>query len=193
MEKNLLLTNADYLAYMQQVQAIIQKLPQNDQYEIKNEISSHIYESLLHHPELTVAAAVQSLGDPLTYLPDWIMTRRLELATRAFHPIQIVGQLVVGIVKNTGHAIKYTLFALLYLFTFAFGSLIVFKLVAPRHTGLLLFPNGIAFGYSSDISNAHEIMGSWFIPVCLFITIILYMIITLLLKMSLFRVKSQYL
>ena len=116
MEKNLLLTNADYLAYMQRVQAIIQKLPQNDQYEIKNEISSHIYESLLHHPELTVAAAVQSLGDPLTYLPDWIMTRRLELATGAFRPIQIVGQLVVGIVKNTGHAIS-TPFLRCYIFS----------------------------------------------------------------------------
>jgi hypothetical protein len=191
MNKDTLLNDQHYKAYMKKVHGMISRLPKHDQADIQREISSHIYESLNNYPETTVEQALENLGEPQTYLSEWVVTRKLEKAVSTFNPFRIIWGLITGIVRQGAYAFKYILFGLLYLFTLAFGSLCIAKIIAPSHIGLFIYPQGFTFGFNSDISNAHEVLGAKFIPVCLFITILLYMIITVLLKMSLSKVKER--
>ena len=191
MNKDTLLNDQHYKTYMKKVHSMISRLPKHDQADIQREISSHIYESLNNYPETTVEQALENLGEPQTYLSEWVVTKKLEKAVSTFNPFRIIWGLVTGIVKHGAYAFKYILFGLLYLFTLAFGSLCIAKIIAPSHIGLFIYPQGFTFGFNSDISNAHEVLGAKFIPVCLFITILLYMVITVLLKMSLSKVKER--
>jgi hypothetical protein len=191
MNKDTLLNDQHYKAYMKKVHSMISRLPKHDQADIQREISSHIYESLNNYPDTTVEQALENLGEPQTYLSEWVVTKKLERATSTFNPFRIIWGLITGIVKHSAYAFKYTVFGLLYLFTLAFGFLCIAKVVAPSRTGLFIYPQGFTFGFNSNISNEHEVLGWKFIPICLFITILLYMIITVLLKMSLSKVKEQ--
>jgi len=188
-----LINNPDYIAYMERVRKLIDKLPSKDQQEIQREISSHIYESVIKYPLMPVSEALQNLGEPHTYLPEWIVTQSIETASNTFDPIRIIKQLLLGITRHSAHGFKYVLFTILYLLTFAFGSLCILKVISPSHTGLLIYPQGFTFGYNSDIFNAHEVLGFWFIPICVFITVLFYMVITLLLKASVRQRRKRYL
>jgi hypothetical protein len=178
-------TDPTYLAYMKRVAGYLQTLPKSEQQEIQNEIKSHVYESLHRSPELSVDAVLQKFGEPDAYLPEWVVLKKMEVATRSFDPIRIFGALVLGVRSHSVHAVKYILFGLLYLFTITFGVLSILKVLFRSNTGLFIYQRGFAFGYTSNIAGAYEILGWWFIPICLFVTIMLYIIITLLLKTSL--------
>ncbi len=191
MNKDTLLNNQHYKTYMKKVHSMISRLPKHDQADIQREISSHIYESLNNYPETTVEQALENLGEPQTYLSEWVVTKKLETAAGTFNPFRIIWGLISGIVRHSAYAFKYILFGLLYLFTLAFGSLCIVKIIAPGHTGLFLYQQGFTFGFSSDIGNGHEVLGNKFIPICLFITILSYMVITVLLKMSLSKAKER--
>ncbi len=191
MNKDTLLNDQHYKVYMKEVNSLINKLPKHDQADIQREISSHIFESLNNYPETTVEQALENLGEPQTYLTEWVITKKLERAVSTFNPFRIIWGLITGIFRHGAYAFKYILFGLLYLFTFAFGFLCVAKIIVPSHTGLFISSQSFVFGFSSDTSNVHEVLGSKFIPICLFITILLYMVITVLLKMSLSKAKES--
>jgi hypothetical protein len=184
-----LTTHASYIAYMKKVAGMIASLPNTSQREIQGEINSHIYESLRMTPGLSVEEALQRFGDPDAYLPEWAAVKKMEIAAGSFDPIRIFKALLTGMWNHSTHAIKYIVFALLYVFTFAFGLLCILKLIFPSHTGLLISGQGFTFGFNSEIMGVHEVLGWWFLPICLFITILLYVIITILLKASLPKFK----
>jgi hypothetical protein len=180
-----LTTHASYIGYMKRVASMITSLPYIGQQEIQGEINSHIYESLRTTPGLSVDEALQRFGEPDTYLPEWVAVKKMEIATGSFGPIRIFKALLLGIRNHSTHAIKYIAFAILYVLTFSFGALCILKIIFPSHTGLLISRQGFTFGFNSDIVGAQEVLGWWFLPICLFITILLYVIITILLKTSL--------
>ena len=181
--------NADpaYLAYMKRVAGYLHTLTGAQQQEIQNEIKSHVFESLDRSPELTVDAVLQRFGEPETYLPEWVVLKKMETATGSFDPIRIIKALFLGIKDHSVHAFKYVLFGLLYLFTFSFGALTILKLFFADKVGLFIHPRGFAFGFTSNINGAYEVLGWWFIPFCGFLTILLYVIITNLLRSSLHK------
>jgi uncharacterized membrane protein len=178
-----------YQAYMKEVLAQLKSLPPPLQQEIIRELNSHIYESLEHGQDQEAPAMVlQRLGNPADYLPEWVAQKKLEKATQSYHPLRIMGALVRAMRQGV-NLIQYALFGLLYLFSFAFAFLFLAKLIAPRHTGLFHYPNGsLTFGFSSAAAaGVQEMAGWWFLPICAFISIFLYVLITALLKVSAFK------
>ena len=184
-----LTASATYIAYMNRVDGMIGSLPKTGQLEIRREIDSHIYESLRTTPGLSVEEALRRFGEPDVYLPEWVILKKVEIATGSFDPIRIFKALMLGITRHSTHAIKYALFGILYLLTFAFGLLCILKIIFPARTGLLIYRQGFTFGFNSSIMGASEVLGWWFLPICLFITILLYVVITTLLKTSLGKIK----
>jgi hypothetical protein len=180
-----LTTHKAYVAYMNKVDGLIGVLPKAGQQEIRREIGSHLYEMLHGYPELSVEQALARFGEPDAFLPEWVVLKKMELAAGSFDPIRIFRALLLGIRRHNVHAFKYILFGVLYLLTFCFGLLSIVKLIYPAQTGLLVHPGGFAFGFTSDLNGMHEVMGWWFLPFSIFMTILLYVIITLLLRTSL--------
>jgi hypothetical protein len=85
---------------------------------------------------------------------------------------------------NIRNGVGYVMLSLIYLVIFAFGGLVLLKIIFPTHTGLFLH-NGsfIEFGYNTQIpANATEIMGNQFIPFAITITIAAYFLNTLLFR-----------
>jgi hypothetical protein len=182
-----LTTHASYIDYMKRVDSLLAGLPQGGQREIRGEIDSHLYESLRMAPGVSVEEALQRFGAPDTYLPEWVAVKKMELAAGSFDPIRIFKALLLGIRNHSAHAFKYIVFALLYVLTFVFGALCILKIIFPSHTGLLISARGGTFGFSSEIAGTHDVLGWWFLPICLFVTILLYVIITNLLRTSLLK------
>lgn len=180
-----LTANKAYIGYMSKVERLIGGLPREGQQEIRKEIGSHLYEMLHNYPELSVEQALERFGQPDVFLPEWVVLKKMELAANSFDPLRILRALALGIRRHSVHAFKYALFGVLYLLTFAFGILTILKLIFPAQTGLLVHSKGFAFGYTTDLNGMHEVMGWWFLPFSIFMTLLLYVIITLLLRTAL--------
>jgi len=178
-------TDPSYIAYMRKVAGMVSALPKSGQLEIQNEIRSHIYESLRNSPGLSVEGALERFGEPGTFLPEWVILKKMEVAVKSFDPVRIARALFLGISGHAAHAFKYVLFSILYLLTFSFAALPILKIIFPANTGLIILPHGFIFGHTSNMAGGYEVMGWWFIPFCLFVAILLYVIITVLLRRSL--------
>jgi hypothetical protein len=67
----------------------------------------------------------------------------------------------------------------------AFGTLIVFKLIYPQHTGLFIREgHSFAFGFISELPGGlTELLGNWFIPVVAVLMVVFYFLNTLLFRL----------
>ena len=119
---------------------------------------------------------LENLGMPEKVLKPLIADKKLRQATKTFNP------------KHVFQAIKLNLkngivFGLLYLFLFSTIFLFMAKIVFPNNTGLFYNNNKFqSFGFVADYKEYNEVLGIWFTPLVLIFTIILYLIITLLLR-----------
>ena len=179
-----------YQSYIKEVLVHLKALPGSLQQDIVRELNSHIYEGLEHSLDAEALAEVlKRLGKPADYLPEWVAAKKLENATQSYHPWRIMSALYTAM-RQGANLFQYLLFGILYLFSFAFALLFLAKLISPHHTGFFHYPNGsISFGFSSvvPITGTQELAGWWFLPLCAFISIFLYVLITALLKVSIFK------
>ena len=114
-----------------------------------------------------------------------VAQKKLEQATKTFNPTHIFKALIL----NISNGVVYVFFALLYLTLFGFVFLIIEKIKNPDNVGLF-FKNGhfhLLGTRKPDTLQAlglTEVLGSWFIPVMLLSIIVLYILITLLLRLK---------
>ena len=174
-----------YKNYIERIKNVTKPLTQSDRNEVLLEFNSHIYESLQNNvnpKELdTLLNAIDNLGAPEDVLSPLIADKLLERATKSFNPIDVFRALALNITNG----ISYIIFAILYLCLGGFVFLIFAKIINGNKVGMF-FQNGKfqAIGMLSDSANYQEVLGNWFIPVMLVSIIILYFIITLLLKIK---------
>lgn len=175
-----------YDSYIRRIRRTISVLGKNDREDVLMEFNSHIYEGIqnTHEGEEVekLLKITQSLGDPEEVLKSLVAEKKLNQATRTFNPMHIFQ----AIFLNIKSGIIYTVFAILYIFLFGFGILMIFKIMNPAETGLF-FENGkfLALGrVRTTDENVTEVLGNWFIPVMFFSALTLYIIITLILKIT---------
>ena len=172
-----------YDSYFRRIRRTISVLSDNDKKDILMEFNSHIYEGMLNkNNENEVERLLKitlSLGDPEEVLKPLIAEKKLKEATRTFNPKHIFQ----AIFLNIKSGIKYTIFALLYLFLFSFAFLIISKLINPQEVGLF-FNDGkfVALGKLKTTEHVTDVLGNMFIPIMLFIAIFFYLLITFMLK-----------
>ncbi|HWW38569.1 HAAS signaling domain-containing protein [Pedobacter sp.] len=173
-----------YQEYLDRIQRATKSLSKEDQLEIMMELNSHIYENFSQKRSDNeieqLLDILQKLGSPEEVLKPLVADKKLTQATRTFNPIHIFKALIL----NIGNGLSYIIFFLLYLCLFAFIFLIGAKTFMPDRVGLF-YKKGSTFilGMSSNYPG-HEILGNWFIPVMIVLTIVLYLLLTFLLKIK---------
>lgn len=191
--KKIQFKNADaqriYENYLKQIQSATKTISKEDQQEIQMELNSHIYESFtsshIENPNDEVAVllnVLEKIGIPSEILKPLVADRKLKQATKTFNPIHVFQALFL----NLSFGIIYILFFILYLLLFAFSILILAKMIFPENTGFF-YQKGEIFVYGITHNESilkYEVLGYWFIPITLVITVIFYFIITLLLKLK---------
>ncbi|MGF7042115.1 hypothetical protein [Mucilaginibacter lappiensis] len=174
-----------YDDYFKRVNRSISILSTADQLEMQMELNSHVYEAThtaLPENEIDVLMdALEKLGAPEVALQPIVAVKKVRQATQSFNPKHVLQALYLNIFNGIG----YFILAFAYMLVLAFGSLIVFKLVSPTHTGL--FVRGehfVAFGFMVDLPEAAtELLGDLFIPVVFLLMGVFYSLTTLIFRL----------
>lgn len=174
-----------YQNYINSIKNATKPLTQLDRNEVLMEFNSHIYESLQNNVNIseldTLLNAIDKLGAPEEVLKPLIADKLLEKATKSFNPIDIFRALALNITNG----ISYIVFSILYLCLGGFIFLIFAKIINGNKVGMYVQDGKFqAIGMLSDSTNYQEVLGNWFIPIMLISTIILYFVITLLLRIK---------
>lgn len=179
-----------YANYINRVRTTVKVLGKENQQEILLEINSHIYEGTTVNtegkPEVDqLLDLLEKLGQPELFLKPLVADKQLDEAVKTFNPLKIAKALIL----NIGNGISYIVFAILYLFLFSFLFLIVAKLVNPDNVGLFYNPGKVfILGLYKDANGVsytqYEQLGNWFIPLMVLSAVVLYIILTLLLRLK---------
>lgn len=182
-------SNKIYADYIKRVKRMTKRLPSEDQQDILMEFNSHIFESMqleTSNSEIEqLLDVIESLGQPEEVLLQTVASKKLDQATKTFNPIHVFK----AIVLNISNGIAYTFFAILYILLFGFVFVIGAKIVNPEEVGLF-FKSGSLFvlGSIDEASRQDpavtELLGNLFVPVMIAISVGLYFLITLLLRLK---------
>lgn len=171
-----------YDDYMRRIRKTVATLSNADRQDVLMEFNSHIFEGIQNSNEESEVDSLldilQKLGIPEEVLIPLIADKKLEQATKTFNPIHIFKALVL----NISNGISYIIFSVLYL-ALGIGVFLIFaKLFNPSGVGLFIGHNNWVFGVSAYPED--EVLGNWFIPSMLLAITLLYILITLLLKLK---------
>ncbi|RWW91654.1 HAAS signaling domain-containing protein [Flavobacterium cerinum] len=179
-----------YKDYINRVKNSVRILDKDNQQEILLEINSHIYESIKDNSKSKgevehLLDVLEMLGSPEIFLKSLVAEKKLEEATKTFNPVKIAKALLL----NIGNGFSYIVFTFLYIFLFGFLFLVIAKIINPENVGLFYRPNDVFilghYSNSAGISYAqYEKLGNWFIPAMLLLSAVLYVLLTLLLKLK---------
>lgn len=174
-----------YDNYINSIKNVTRSLSEKDREDVLMEFNSHIYESLQNKTTSTelenLLNSIDKLGNPEEVLKPLIADKLLEKATKSFNPIDVLRALALNITNG----ISYVIFFILYLFLGGFIFLIFAKLFNGSKVGMF-FRNGEfqVLGLTPNTDGYEEVLGYWFIPVMLVFMVVLYLLITLLLKLK---------
>ena len=173
-----------YDNFIKNLRNILKPILDEDRQEVLMEFNSHIYERIQNNKSKSelneLLNAIDKLGSPEEVLKPLIADKLMEKATKSFNPIHIFKALLL----NIANGVSYIIFSLLYLSLGTFVFLIFAKLF-NSNVGMY-FKEGKfqVLGLVIETSDYKEVLGYWFIPVMILATVILYFIITLLLKLK---------
>jgi len=170
-----------YDDYVNRINRTVATLSKADQNDILLEFNSHIYESMQgsnKESEIdSLLDVLQKLGAPEEVLIQLVADKKMEQATKTFNPAHIFKALVL----NISNGISYTIFVILYLIlgvgVFSIGA----KIFYPDKVGFFVYEKGWSIGIGEN--SGTEVLGNWFIPVMLVAIILLYILITLMLRL----------
>lgn len=172
-----------YKDYIGRVRNSIKTLNSDNQNETLLEINSHIYEALqasAANEKENLSDVLQKLGSPEQFLKELVAEKKLEEAASSFNPLKILKALIL----NFGNGFSYIVFFILYVLLAGFIFMIYSKITNPEQTGFFYTDaTSWVLGISQN-SDQHEkeLLGNWFIPVMILLTIFFYVVITLLLR-----------
>ncbi len=173
-----------YENYINSLKRFTSVLSEEDANDLIMEFNSHIYEGLQNSESEdeteNIISILEKLGDPAETLKPLIAGKKLRQATKTFNPKHI-GQAIALNVKNS---FVFGVFGLLYFCLFVFLLLIPAKLIWPSRTGLFLMDGEFKiFGIITATNDYTEILGFWLIPIVLAVSAIIYLFITLLMRL----------
>jgi len=175
--------------YFKRVRRIIRVMDGDTRQETELEIQDHLYqgfqESEAEDEVSRLLGAIDRLGEPEEFLRQVVSEKFLKKGTRTFSPRNLILGLFFGMWGGLRQIIGGMIFGVGYLLTFLLGLTSFVKIILPSKLGLFVWPDGSwIFGMAKDTAGAQEILGYWIIPLSLTLTILLYLVLTLLLKIT---------
>lgn len=191
-------TNAETLwdNYFSRVSKQLIPLGRAEAEEITAEIKSHLwqgFEEMYNGDEVNaLLSAIEKLGEPEDFLRRSVAEILIESGTRRFSVISIMKGLIINIGTGLKNLILSFMFFIGYLFVFAFGLLSFVKIIYPENVGFYIWDNGrVVAGFISDADFADELLGYWIIPLMLILSVLLYVLLTRLLRLVLSGRKNK--
>lgn len=176
-----------YTNYLSRVRNSTKNLNKENQNDTLLEINSHIYEAVISTDKKELEAlldVLEKLGEPEVFLKELVAEKQLEEAAKSFNPVKIIKALFLNITNG----VSYIVFLILYLSLFSFLFLIIAKIIDPEKIGFFYRDNDLfVLGKLSDSHlnpQQYEQLGNWFIPVMIVCAVIMFIIITLLLRLK---------
>lgn len=174
-------TQRIYDDYMHRSKRMLKILSDKDKEDCLLEINSYIYEYMEEHKDADETESLlnitQRLGAPEETLKEVIAAKKTSQAIKTFNPKHLAQALVL----NIRNGFIYVVLFLLFILILCFPVLIVAKIIYTEQVGLYVGPNTFLFGIADD-PNTREILGNWFIPVAIAVTLVLYLSIIFFLK-----------
>lgn len=171
-----------YADYMQRCKRMVHILSAEDQNDSIMEINSYIHEYMQNNKqadELTALLNIlERLGMPEVTLKEVVASKKINQAVKTYNLKYLIQALYLNLYKGAVYIVLF----ILTLLVVTFPVLIVFKIFLPEKVGLWIGGGNFIFGFTSADSGAHEVLGHWFIPVVILITLSLYYLIIFFLK-----------
>ncbi len=176
-----------WIQYFRRVKRFSKSINFKLQEELKLEIQGHLYESFNRETgeseAETLLNAIDKIGDPEEYIKPMVAERLLIDASQTFNPKMIAQGLYYHIWGSVKNFLSSLIFFFGYSIVLTLGLLTILKIILPQYVGIFLYNNGgHSIGFDANSVNATEVLGYWFIPIGIFLTVILYMGLTRLLK-----------
>lgn len=176
-------TQRVYNDYINRSKRAVKILSAEDQEDCLMEINSYIYEHIQSNPqeqELTsMLNILERLGDPEITLKEVVAAKKIDQAVRTFN----VKHLMQALLLNLKNGVVYVVLFIMALLGACFPILIVLELIYPELTGLYVGKNTFYFGITPKREGISEVLGDWFIPVVILLSVLFYFIIIFLLKL----------
>lgn len=176
-------TQRVYNDYINRSTRAVKILSAEDQEDCLMEINSYIYEYIQDNPqeqELTAMLNIlERLGDPEITLKEVVAAKKIDQAVRTFN----VKHLMQALFLNLKNGVVYVILFMMALLGACFPILIVLKIFLPKMTGLFVGNGTFYFGITPKRTGVSEVLGDWFIPFVILLSVLFYFIIIFLLKL----------
>jgi uncharacterized membrane protein len=174
--------------YFRRLEQSLRALDEDQRRELILEIEGHLLES--YRSEATgseaerLLSAIDRLGEPETYVKPMLAERLLAKASRSLRPTDVLKGLYYHFVGGVKKVFAGILFVVGYLVTFCLALIAALKIVFPGHVGFFIFEKGdILVGMDVKPEGVRtELLGYWIIPICLGLSLLLYVGLTKFLK-----------
>lgn len=171
-----------WTGYLQQVQHLSKVLDSRQREDIEMEIKAHLLEGFIQSQAdqevERLQQAIQRLGEPETFIPQWVEDRLLEGAQPGNGMRNLFRLIRVSSVKGIRHILVSLALGLAYMFSFYLFSMAVLKVFFPDNVGFYLSPQGIPMIGYVDSEIFTEVLGNWLIPVFLMVSIVLLWVLS---------------
>jgi len=180
--------------YFRRIDLLSKGLTAEQREELRLEIQDHLYESFMGEKGKSegekLLNAIEKIGDPEIYVKPLMADHLFISAKKTYNPKTILKGLyyyVFGSVKRLFISIFY---ALGYLLVVLLGLMTLLKPIFPSKVGLFLHESGsISFGLIfkgagkfgiilDGTPMKEELLGFWIIPVCIILSLLLYLLLT---------------
>lgn len=149
------------------------------------ELNSHIYAALktANRPNDdlgTIVSVTDKLGNPEVILSPMVEERSIHRAIKTFNPLRIAQVLLLNI-KN---GIIYSVYIVSYTAITLCMISLIFKILFPDTIGFLVNPENGDWHIGRASNPAYqEVLGHWFVPSGIAVLAILYLVLTLAMRL----------
>lgn len=176
---------ADYVAETDRIVALIGP----DAVELADDLRMHLADSFGSESDGREAErlqrAIDRLGRPADFLRPMLADELIKRGTSRYSAPLISRGLYHTIRSGSGRALRASLFALGYLLLAIFAAMTVLKPFFGDNAGLIRGADGsLTFGITST-GGGQELLGLWSVPLTLTLCLLLYILLTRLLRRSL--------
>ena len=167
-------------AYFAKVERALAPLPRAEAEEIKSELETHAIEALAASGggEARAHEVLAQLGDPQEFLPALVAGRLRARAGRTFSPADVAAALARNSASGLAGVLVSTLAGLGYAIAALCVALGVFKMFAPRGTGVYRLETGELFIGVDENVRGVDLFGMWFSPLSIAVGVGLYVLLT---------------
>jgi uncharacterized membrane protein len=168
----------------------IKNLPNDERYDVKLEILSHLYDSSINDEaekeENRIINAIERLGTPEEYLTPLVSDILLNLRTKSGNPLAIAKSLSKNIQKSLVQTLTTIVFGVLYLFIIMIFIMSITHLFNPEVGLWIHHSGGISLSFETQ-DNSYQWLPKWFTLIGLSVSVGCY----LLLNNLLYRLLKQ--